>query len=182
MRINFKSLVIVNQTISRCGNTTTTTTVYDMKTIRDHRLEIPASQLLLDSSHIWRVGLLAILPILLLLFWTEWAPHQHPLLVAGVLLPWCALCYALSYSLVKMDEMERFARRERDLPAEKKMHVVEEKLWPRFAAKLNWDPLATRLADLQRRVTPMDVQELAAGLRRHLDGHSQDRGSDGGVR
>jgi hypothetical protein len=137
MRVAFKSVVILSRTSTSFGNTTRTTTVYDMKTVRDHTLDIPVSRLLFHPGIPWRVGLFALLPIALLLFWTEGAPQKHPVLVASILVPWCTLFYCLSYMTVKTQEMEQFARRERPgLKGDTKLGVVEDKHWHTFVSRL----------------------------------------------
>jgi hypothetical protein len=169
MRIDFKSLVILSQTTSHFGSTTKTTTVYDMRTVRDHTLEIPAARLLFHPGIFWRVAVFAVLPVTLLLFWTEGAPQDYPRLVAGVLVPWCALFYFLGYMTVKTLEMKRFALRERGLGDQTKLGVVESRHWDSFVAKLKDDPVTARLMDLQGVLKKPNFQDIARQLQERLD-------------
>jgi hypothetical protein len=144
MRIQFKSLIVLHENSVTFGDTKRITTVYDMKSVRDHTLDLPRSQLLLHPGVWGRVALFAILPAILLLIWTEGKPWQNPLLVLGVLTPWCALFYSISYMTVKNLEMENFARTERGLAADAKVSVVENDRWGPFLAQLKEPDAVTR--------------------------------------
>jgi len=169
MRIDFKSLVILSRTTTHFGSTAKTTTVYDMRSVRDHTLDIPGTRLLFHPGIFWRVAVFAVLPILLLLIWTEGAPQHHPVLVASVLGPWCALFYFVAYIAVKIQQMQQFARQQRGLSGDTMIDVVENAYWDKFVAKLQCDPLAVGLTDLQRRLKEMDLKEIACQLRKRLE-------------
>jgi hypothetical protein len=180
MRIHYKSLVILSRTSTHFGSTERITTVYDMQSVRDHVLDIPASRLLFHPGIPWRVGLFALLPILLLMFWTEGAPHRHPGLVAGVLIPWCALFYSLSYITVKTEEMEQFARRERGLTPETKVGVVEDQNWTAFVSKLSTGPRPFDFTDLHRSLKQLDLKDLARRLAQRQEERPEERRPDSG--
>jgi hypothetical protein len=145
MRIAFKSLLVLHESKTTFGNTTTVRTVYDMNSVRDHELETSWSALALGPQAAWRLAVLMIMPLFLLFCWSDGNPAAHPRLFFGGCVPFLLLFWSVSYIAARTVAMEEHARVERGLPPEAKVRVVEANRWAVFLAALKPPDALSRL-------------------------------------
>jgi hypothetical protein len=143
VRIAFKSLLVLHESRSTCGNTTTVRTVYDMNSVRDHELETSWPALALGPEAAWRVAVM--MPGLLMFFWSDGNPLAHPGIFLGGCLPFLLLFWFLAYHSARTVALEAHARAERGLPPEAKVRVVEADRWAGFLAALKPPDALSRL-------------------------------------
>jgi hypothetical protein len=136
MRIEFKSVPILDVKTTHTYDAVITTTTYNMADVRDHAVELPLSKLLFSVRTAGYTALFVLVPALLAAYFSGGDLAKVHTVVAVLLAAWAALSYAAAVDTVKLAEMRDAARRDRGAPPDLKLAAIENKRWASFAAKL----------------------------------------------
>jgi len=140
LHVGFRSLIIVAEKYESEGFLEvqqTTTTTYNMSSVRRHTLTVAERTLLTHPHHLWRVPLFSLLACggLFLLLKTRWI-EIGLVVFFGIEFVLLLLSFRLSVLLAIEGKMESLARREQSLTRRTRIKVVGEKDWEGFQSKL----------------------------------------------